>query len=434
MKQARIHPHSPLQGSLRVPGDKSISHRAIIFSALANGVSELKGLLLSEDVMATVECFRQLGVPIEISKDKVVVQGVGLKGLKAPAQVLNCGNSGTTMRLMMGLLAAQPFVSRLTGDKSLNRRPMDRVLQPLQAMGAKIEEQRASETERIIRIEGRPLRGIRYEMPVASAQVKSAILLAGLYASGQTEVSESQASRNHTELILKGKGAPLHISDGTFRLQTTPGLVAENLEIPGDISSAAFFLVGSLTNPGSEVELQGVGVNPTRTGILDVLQAMGAKINLENPRQVGGEPVADLRALYGPLKGAEVGGALIPRLIDEIPILALAAVRAQGLTRIRQAAELRVKETDRISALVKNYKNLSINIKELDDGMQIDGPQEIGGGRVQSEGDHRMVMSFALAGSVAREEVLIEDISCVDTSYPDFWRDYRALGGQVQVI
>ncbi|MDX1386567.1 MAG: 3-phosphoshikimate 1-carboxyvinyltransferase, partial [bacterium] len=393
MKQARIHPQSPLRGSLQVPGDKSISHRAIIFSALANGVSELRGLLHSEDVRATMGCFRELGVPIETQDEKVIVHGVGLKGLQAPTKVLDCGNSGTTMRLMMGLLAAQPFVSRLTGDPSLNRRPMGRVIQPLKSMGANIEEERASETERVIRIEGRPLRGIRYEMPVASAQVKSALLLAGLYASGRTEVVENQSSRNHTELILKGKGAALQISDGVYGIQATPSLKAENLEIPGDISSAAFFLVGGAINPGSEIALLGVGVNPTRTGILDVLQAMGAKVQMENPRQVGGEPVADLKVEYAPLRGTEVAGPLIPRLIDEIPILALAGLRAQGRTLIRQAEELRVKETDRIGALVENFQNLSINIKELPDGMEIEGPQEIQGGKVLGHGDHRMVMT-----------------------------------------
>ncbi len=351
MKRVTVHPSPTLRGEIRVPGDKSISHRAVMFSALSEGRSILSGLLLGEDVRSTIRCFQQMGVPIRIQGDRVEVDGVGLHGLKAPAQVLDCGNSGTTLRLLMGLLAGQTFVSRLTGDTSLNRRPVERVAAPLREIGAMIEELRASETERVVKVTGRPLQGIRYELPVASAQVKSAVLLAGLYASGETRVLEKLPSRDHTEILLTGKGAALEREGDTWILKPGPKLRAQDLVIPGDLSSAAFFLVAGSLGKGSQVILKNVGNNPSRTGILEVLRGMGARLDIQQEAPAGGEAVAQLTVGSSPLKASAVRGALIPRLIDEIPILAVAMAAAQGKSEVKDAGELRVKESDRIAAL-----------------------------------------------------------------------------------
>ncbi|HCU24212.1 MAG TPA: 3-phosphoshikimate 1-carboxyvinyltransferase, partial [Deltaproteobacteria bacterium] len=351
MTDRRILPAPTLKGEIQVPGDKSISHRAVMLSALSEGTSTLRGLLRGEDVLSTIACFRALGVAIEVEQEQVRVHGVGLQGLKAPDRVLDCGNSGTTLRLMMGILSAQPFESRLTGDASLNRRPIERVAKPLREMGAHIEDLRASESERVVKILGRPLRGIHYRLPVASAQVKSAVLLAGLYASGETLVEEVTASRDHSEIMLRHKGVRLDVQDGKIRLRPGQELRAEDIEVPGDISSAAFFLVGGSIGKHSEILLKNVGVNPTRTGVLDILQAMGAEIEWIRPHQVGGEAVADLRVRSAPLHATIIQGELIPRLIDEIPVLCIAAAAAQGSTIIHDAAELRVKESDRLAGI-----------------------------------------------------------------------------------
>lgn len=434
MKNLLIHPCPKLQGTLKIPGDKSISHRAVMFSSLADGKSTLKGLLQGEDVMATIACFQAMGVPIEVHTDRVEIEGVGLNGLKAPSGILNCGNSGTTMRLMMGILAGQPFTSRLTGDESLNRRPMERVAVPLRDMGAQIEELRASETERVIKITGRPLHGIEYRLPVASAQVKSAIILAGLYAQGKTRIHEPMPSRDHTEIMLIHKGASVFRQGEVLEVEAAHALKAEDLEIPGDISSAAFFLVGGSLGPGSRIRLEWVGVNPTRTGILDVLEAMGANLSLEEKTSTGGEKVAHIAVESATLHGTEIKGALIPRLIDEIPILSIAAGAAQGRTLISDAAELRVKETDRIAAVEEEMVKLSLNIKGLKDGLEIEGPAEFQGGAFDSRGDHRMAMSLAIAATQAQGPSTIENVACVDTSYPEFFTHLASLGPQLEIM
>lgn len=433
MTTAFIQPAFHWEGTLQVPGDKSISHRAVMLSSLAEGTSTLHGLLKGEDVRATMNCFRAMGVKIEERGEEVLVHGVGLKGLRAPEVVLDCGNSGTTMRLMMGILAAQPFVSRLTGDASLNRRPMGRVIEPLKQMGAQIEELRASETERVIRIQGRPLHGISYEMPMASAQVKSALLLAGLYASGVTEVIEPMPSRNHSELMLKAKGVSLEIHQNKIQIFPPEKLLAQEITVPGDISSAAFFLVAGTLAKTGEVCLKNVGVNPTRDGLIEVLQTMGASLELENKKEMAGEWVADLRVRPASLKGTTVAGALIPRLIDEIPVLAVAAARAVGTTHIREAAELRVKESDRIANLAQELRKFSINIIELEDGMDIEGPNEFSTAQVDSHGDHRLAMSGAIAAAFASGPCEIHSVDCIQTSFPDFWQHYESLGGQVSL-
>jgi 3-phosphoshikimate 1-carboxyvinyltransferase len=434
MKSVRVHPCAKLKGRVAVPGDKSISHRAVMLAALAQGPSVLKGLLMGEDVKSTIACFQAMGVPIEIKEQEVRVQGVGLKGLRAPMSVLDCGNSGTTMRLMMGILAGQPFASRLTGDASLNRRPMERVIEPLKQMGAQIEELRASPTERVLKVTGRPLSGIHYTLPMASAQVKSAILLAGLFASGPIRVIEPVPSRDHTERIFQNKGLPLKKSGTEISLDGGREFVGSEQFIPGDISSAAFFLVAGSIAANSEIQLLRVGTNPTRTGLLDVLSQMGASLEKVHEEELGGEPTAELRVRPATLRGVQVGGDTIPRLIDEIPVLGVAAIRAHGVTWVRDAAELRVKESDRIATLEQEFSKLSCNIKCLEDGWEIAGPQVFQGGSSQSHGDHRIAMSLAIAATQAAGPVTIADVACVDTSYPEFWRHLQQLGVRVDFL
>ncbi|MCB1214745.1 MAG: 3-phosphoshikimate 1-carboxyvinyltransferase [Deltaproteobacteria bacterium] len=435
MSDIYIKPTGSFQGEITVPGDKSISHRAIMFSALAQGTSHLKGLLLGEDVLSTIECFRQLGVSIEIGKSQVMVHGVGLQGLKAPAKPLYCGNSGTTFRLLMGLLAGQAFTTYLTGDESLNQRPMGRVIEPLSQMGAQIEEMRASPKERVIKIIGKPLRGIDYTMPIASAQVKSALLLAGLWAQGEIKIRGGGSSRDHTEVMLQGKGVSLKKDPQQNLLifsQKPSSLPAQDLEIPGDISSAAFFLVGGLLGTQSKVMIKNVGINPTRTGILEALEAMGAFIHQKDLRQVGGEKVADLEVKSQSLKATLIEGDLIPRLVDEIPILSVAAAQAEGLSEVRDAAELRVKESDRIASTEEELGKLQVFVQSKEDGWKIKGPQAFKGGQVQSHGDHRLAMTLAIAGNFASAPVKIQNIDPVATSYPQFWEHFKSLGGQYQ--
>ncbi len=434
MKSIRIFPTGRLHGVVRVPGDKSISHRAVMFSALSEGSSVLKGLLLGEDVRATIRCFQAMGVKIEIEQDQVVIHGVGLHGLKAPAEVLDCGNSGTTLRLLLGILAAQPFTSRLTGDASLNRRPMERVIQPLSQMGASIEEWRSSPEERILKITGRPLHGIEYRLPMASAQVKSAILLAGLYAQGITRVVEPIPSRNHSEILLRHKGALLSQEGDTIALQPGSSLKATNLTIPGDISSAAFFLVGGCLGTQSNIHLKEVGINPTRTGILEILEEMGGNITSLAPREEAGEAISDLHVVSSDLKAGSIRGSIIPRLIDEIPILSLAAGAAKGRTQVSDATELRVKETDRIAAIAEEMGRLGLPIQTQADGFSVEGPQIFCGGEFHSHGDHRMAMSLAIALTFADSPGIIRDIDCVTTSYPGFFADLKSLGGDWELL
>lgn len=405
-----------------------------MLSALAEGKSVLRGLLLGEDVLATIGCFREMGVEIDVQRDRVIVTGVGLQGLRPPDKVLDCGNSGTTLRLMMGLLAAQPFTSRLTGDASLNRRPIERVAKPLREMGGQIEELRVSETERVVKITGRPLRGITYSLPVASAQVKSAILLAGLYAQGLTVVIEPIPSRDHSELMLQSKGAALLREGNKIEIAKTEKLDAQDLEIPGDISSAAFFLVAGAIGKGSEILLKGVGVNPTRTGILEVLEKMGAVLEVNGLGTPGGEAIADLKISSSPLRATMLAGTLIPRLIDEIPILAVAAAAAEGDTEIRDAAELRVKESDRIQAIERELTGLGAKVESFPDGMRIHGPTVFTCGTFHSGSDHRIAMSMAIAATLAPGPSLIQDVDCIATSYPDFFDQFRHLGAQIEVF
>ncbi len=416
-----IHPVEFLRGELLIPGDKSISHRAIIFTSLAKGRSRIQGFLESEDCLNTLNAFRLMGV--EINKEKpgqYQVNGKGLTGLQEPVDIINCGNSGTCMRLLTGLLAAQPFISVLTGDKSLRSRPMDRIILPLEEMGAEVYSRKGNLAP--LCIKGKGLRGIEYSSPVASAQVKSALLLAGLFAEGDTRLSEPASSRDHTERMLQGFGVNLftevntvHLKSGDLRLQP------QNMQVPGDISSAAFFLAAGLIVKNSEIILKEIGINPTRSGILKIIEEMGGRLDFLNKSEYGGEPISDILVKDCPLKAAEIRGDIVPKLIDEIPIIALLASQAEGETIIRDAAELRVKETDRVKATVNEFQKLGIEIEELPDGMIINGPAKIKGGvEVESYGDHRMAMTLAVAGLIADDKIIINDSQSIKTSFPEF--------------
>ncbi len=409
----------PITGDIRVPGDKSISHRAIMLGSLAEGVTEIEGFLEGEDALATLQAFRDMGVVIEgPDRGKVTVHGVGLRGLRAPAGVLYLGNSGTSMRLLAGLLAAQAFDTELTGDASLNRRPMERVAAPLRRMGAVIETAAGGRPPLRIR-GGQTLHGIAYDLPVASAQVKSAILLAGLYAEGETSVREPAPTRDHSERMLKGFGYPLEVAGDRVSLCGGGCLLANRIDVPSDISSAAFFLVAATITPGSDLTLRHVGVNPTRTGVIDILRLMGADIELTNPREIGGEPVADLRVRHAALHGIEIPEALVPLAIDEFPVLFIAAVCASGETLLRGAAELRVKESDRIQVMADGLAALGVPSEVLEDGIRLQG-SAMNGGTVDSHGDHRIAMAFAVAALRAAGEVVIRDCANVATSFPGF--------------
>jgi 3-phosphoshikimate 1-carboxyvinyltransferase len=427
-----------LRGQVRVPGDKSISHRALLLGAIAQGETCVRGFLPAADCLATLRCVRDLGIDVDelnattlgLSSrrriETLVVHGRGLHGLREPEEALDCGGSGTTMRLLTGLLAGQPFASTLTGNASLLRRPMERIAIPLRQMGAEV---RTTEGRPPLVIRGGRLRGIEYTLPVASAQVKSAILLAGLYAEGETVVREPGPARDHTERMLRAMGAPLHASRGVITLAPCPSsLVPLDITIPGDFSSAAFPLVAALLVPGSEVVIESVGINPTRTGLLEVLRRMGAEVAVESGGEVSGEPVADLIARTSDLEGIEVGGDIIPRMIDELPILAVAATQARGLTVVRDAAELRVKETDRIGATAAELRKLGARIEERADGFVVQGAAPLHGAHVSSHGDHRLAMSLAVAGLIARGETAIEGAECIGDSFPDFVETLRTLG------
>ena len=413
------NPGGSVTGRIRVPGDKSISHRSIMLGSLAKGTTEVEGFLEGEDALATLQAFRDMGVVIEgPHHGRLTIHGVGLRGLKAPPGPIYLGNSGTSMRLLSGLLAAQDFDSTLTGDASLSRRPMSRVAEPLRAMGAVIET--AAEGRPPITIRGhKTLKGLTYEMPVASAQVKSCLLLAGLYAQGVTTVIEPAPTRDHTERMLRGFGYPVSVDGARVALESGLGLQAAKIEVPADISSAAFFLVAASIAPGSDLLLEGVGVNPTRTGIIDILRLMGGDITLENQREAGGEPVADLRVRAAPLKGIEIPAALVPLAIDEFPALFIAAACAQGRTVLRGAEELRVKESDRIQVMADGLWALGVSVEPTPDGIIIDGSQ-IGGGVVNARGDHRIAMAFSIAALRANAPIQIHDCANVATSFPNF--------------
>ena len=420
---------SPLLGELTAPGDKSISHRALIFACLARGQSRITGLLDSEDVRATANACRQLGMGMRQEADTLVLDGVGAAGLSAPQSPLDMGNSGTAMRLLAGVLAAQPFESELTGDESLSRRPMTRIVKPLTLMGARIET--AGGGTPPLRISGNPdLQGIDYQSPIASAQVKSCVLLAGLYAKGRTTVTEPLKSRDHTEKMLPAFGVELQ---GDCAVVGGSALLGTSVHVPGDISSAAFFMVAAAMVPGSDLLLRNVGLNETRDGIIQVLLAMGADLSIHDRRKQGGEEVGDVRVRYaGRLKGITIPVELVPSLIDELPvILALAAV-SEGITVLRGAAELRVKESDRLAVMARGLETLGVSLEEYPDGADIQGG-DIQGGQVDGAGDHRCAMSFAILGQLAAGEVFVTGSENIDTSYPCFVRDLSHIGGSVRV-
>lgn len=415
----RIQPGGRLRGTLRVPGDKSISHRAVMLGALAEGATTITGLLEGADVLCTLAAFRAMGVSIDGPKGgRVTIHGVGLRGLHAPKHPLDMGNSGTAMRLMAGILAGQTFDSELIGDASLSRRPMARVTEPLRAMGATIATADGGRPPLHIR-GGARLRGIDYRMPVASAQVKSALLLAALYAQGETRVTEPAPTRDHTERMLRAFGCTIGAKERQARVDGGQRLRAMAIDVPADLSSAAFFLVGAAITPGSDMQLTHVGVNPTRIGVITILRLMGADIELLNPRTAGGEPVADIRVRSRPLKGIVVPVEQVPLAIDEFPALAIAAAVAEGDTTITGAEELRVKESDRIAAIAQGLQSLGIETAERPDGIIIHGGR-LCGGEVQSHGDHRIAMAFAMAGLRAEGPITVRDCDNVTTSFPGF--------------
>ena len=415
----KLEPGGALTGRIRVPGDKSISHRSIMLGSIAEGITRVSGFLEGEDALATMNVFRAFGVRIDgPERGDVMVHGVGMRGLKAPHKMLDCGNSGTSMRLLCGLLAGQNFDCALTGDDSLRQRPMQRIAEPLGQMRAEIVTAEGGRPP--LKITGvANMRGIEYRLPIASAQVKSALLLAGLYARGKTCVTEPAPTRDHTERMLAAFGYPVERNGGTVCVTGGGKLTATSIDVPADISSAAFFMVGASIAPGSDVTLEHVGVNPTRTGAIDILRLMGANIELINQRQAGGEPVADIRVRHAELRGIEIPVELVPLAIDEFPVLFVAAANARGVTVLRGAEELRVKESDRIQVMADGLRALGIGAEPAAEGMRVTGGR-YGGGVVDSHGDHRVAMAFAIAALRAGAPITITDCSNVVTSFPDF--------------
>ena len=423
---------SGLRGKVTVPGDKSISHRSVMFGSIAQGTTEIHHFLNGADCLATIRCFRTMGIDIEENGSAVIVHGKGLHGLSAPDHILDVGNSGTTTRLLSGILAGQPFDSKLSGDESLNSRPMKRIMTPLTQMGANISSILRNDCAPLYITPGR-LHGIHYDSPVASAQVKSCVLLAGLYAEGETSVTEPSLSRNHTELMLKEFGADIR---STFEIGSTratasirPGneLYGQKLTVPGDISSAAYFIAAGLIVPDSEILIQGVGINPTRAGILKVWEDMGGDITLLNERTEGGEKIADILVRTSQLHGIRIEGDIIPTLIDEIPIIAVMAAAAEGTTVIKDAAELKVKETDRIETVTDNLKAMGCKVTATDDGMIITGGTPLKGANIHTLLDHRIAMAFSIAALIAEGNTKILDSKCIEVSYPDFYDTFEQL-------
>ena len=431
----RVRPASVLAGEVEPPGDKSISHRAVIFNSIANGAAEILNYLPAEDTLATVQCLKALGVDLHLDPDpsekpetrgiRVTVTGKGIEGLTEADRVLDAGNSGTTLRLLTGLLSAVPFFSIISGDASLNARPMGRLVKPLRLMGAEIWGME-QDTRAPLAIKGRQLTGIKYRLPVASAQLKSALILAGLFAQGDSFIEEPSPSRDHTERLIQAMGATLTQEDTAIGVRPGP-LCPLDIRIPGDISSAACWLVAGAIHPNASIKVSNTGVNPTRIGIIDVLKAMGACMAVGEHRMMGGEPVADIAVESSQLEGTEIGGDLIPRLIDEIPLVALAATQAMGTTIIGDAAELRVKESDRIRSTVQALSCLGANVEERPDGMAIHGPTPLKGAHCNSHGDHRLAMMLGVAGLVAKGETTIEQAEMADVSYPGFWDDLERV-------
>lgn len=417
---------TPLRGELAVPGDKSISHRAVMLAALAKGTTSVTNFLKGADCLSTISCFEKMGIEIEQLPSEILIHGKGLHGLNAPETILDAGNSGTTTRLLSGILAGQAFCTTLTGDASIQKRPMTRIITPLSQMGGKIESLSDNGCAPL-KITGHPLKPIHYLSPVSSAQVKSCVLLAGMYADGITKVTEPYLSRNHSELMLRSFGADV-ISEGTTAAITgNPVLEGQNVIVPGDISSAAYFIAAGLLIPGSEILIKDVGINPTRDGILKVCADMGADIQLLNKREYGKEPVADILVKHSELKATVIEGALIPTLIDELPMLAVMAAFAQGTTVIRDAQELKVKESNRLDIIVQHLSAMGADIIPTEDGMEIHGGKPLKGAVLDSYMDHRIAMSFAVAGMAADGETEILNASCVDISYPEFYRDMAAI-------
>lgn len=417
-----FHKSHPLKGEITVPGDKSISHRGIMLGALANGTTSITNFLKGADCLSTISCFQKMGIEIEETENEILVHGKGLHGLSAPKEILDAGNSGTTTRLISGILAGQNFSCDLTGDASIQKRPMKRIMTPLSMMGADITSVHNNGCAPL-HIKGAPLKGISYQSPVASAQVKSCVLFAGLYADGKTSVTEPFLSRNHSELMLSSFGASVQTCGTTATIEPEPVLTAQKVEVPGDISSAAFFIVAGLLIPGSELLIKNVGINPTRDGILRVCRQMGANLELLNTRTQCGEPVADILVKHSELNGTVIEGDLIPTLIDELPVIAVMAACANGETIIRNAEELKVKESNRLEIIVHHLSEMGCDITGTEDGMIIRGGKPLHGAVLDSHLDHRIAMSFAVAGLVADGETEITNADCVNISYPGFYRD-----------
>jgi len=415
-----------LKGEITVPGDKSISHRGVMFGAIAEGITELTGFLDGADCRSTIACFRAMGIDITQEHDHVVIHGKGLHGLTSPKRMLDVGNSGTTTRLISGILAGQPFVSSLNGDESIQKRPMGRIITPLTQMGAYIKSIKDNGCAPL-EIGGTPLHSIHYDSPVASAQVKSCVLLAGLYADGITSVTEPVISRNHTELMLKGFGADIKSNGLTASVQGNPRLIGQKIVVPGDISSAAYFIVAGLICPNADLLIKNVNTNPTRAGIIQVAKDMGGNIELLNNRIVSGEPVADIHVTTSSLHGCEISGDIIPTLIDEIPVIAVMAACASGTTTIKDAAELKVKESNRIETVTENLRNMGCDITPTDDGMIIANQKPLHGALIKTYNDHRIAMSFAIAGLVANSETTFDNENCCVISYPNFFETLKAL-------
>lgn len=423
MKLTRVN---SFKGEVTVPGDKSISHRSIMLGSLAKGDTEVYGFLQGADCLSSIDCFRKMGVEIENKGDIVVIHGRGLRGLQAPTDTLDVGNSGTTTRLMSGILAAQQFASRVNGDASIQKRPMKRIMTPLSMMGADIVSELGNDCAPLI-INGKALKGIHYDSPVASAQVKSAILFAGLYADGETSVTEPAVSRNHTELMFEEFGVDIRCEDRTVTVKPATELYAKKVVVPGDISSAAYFMVAGAITPNSQITIKNVGINPTRDGIVKVFEMMGADMKVEKTSGDVGEPTADITVSTSNLKGCVVGGDIIPTLIDEIPAIAILACFADGETIIKDAQELKVKESNRIDVMVNNLKAMGADIEATDDGMIIRGGKTLHGAVIDSKLDHRIAMSFAVAAMNAEGETEILGSECVDISYPKFYEDMKML-------
>lgn len=433
MTSQTIHPAKSLRGNIAVPGDKSISHRCLILASLAEGKSSIQNLLLSDDVLATMCILTQLGVKMSHKPgklnpdDTLTIEGEGLSSLKKSGEIFDCGNSGTTMRLMLGLLSACPFESTVTGDESLNKRPMDRVMKPLEAMGASFKVKNKG-GRRLISVKGNSkLKGISYKLPVASAQVKSALLLAGIKGGVDVCVVEPAATRDHTERLMTAMGVSIEKNKNEIKLKSKPTLKPIDVTVPGDFSSAAFFIVGALTVPDSEVKIVSVGMNPTRSFLINVLKEMGGEIEVRNERVVSGEPVADLLVKTSKLSAKNIGNEIVPQMIDEIPVFSIAACLAEGTSTVSGAAELRVKESDRIATLTEELKKFGVSIQEKKDGFVVSGSQKFQPGTFESHGDHRIAMSLAIAALCCQKPSKIQNVDCVTTSFPDFFKKLGSL-------